>query len=105
MKKIIYLLTIIFVIFSLAACESKENQTASENSKKTVGLALPTQSLQRWSQDGSNMKEQFEKNGYNVDLEYANDDIDTQIQQIKNMIIRGCDVIIIGSIDGTKLQT
>lgn len=103
MIKIIRLLTIIFVTFGLVACESNEKQTISENSNKIIGIALPTQSLQRWSQDGSNMKAQFEESGYNVDLEYANDDIETQIQQIQNMIIRGCNIIIIGSIDGTKI--
>ena len=100
MKKIVCFITLIFILFSLSAC-SGENY--SDSSKNIVGIALPTHSLQRWSQDGSNMKEQFEQKGYNVDLEYANDDTNTQIQQIQNMIIRGCKVIIIGSIDGTKI--
>ncbi len=100
MKRIFYLFAVLFLLSNFVACGSNED---TNESLGLVGIALPTHSLQRWSQDGSNMKEQFEQNGYTVDLEYANDDIDTQIQQIQNMIIRGCDVIIIGSIDGTKI--
>ncbi len=100
MKKIIWLFTIIFVLFCMTACEDDESDNMSNNK---IGIAMPTQSLQRWNQDGTNMKKQFEDAGYIVDLEYANDDVETQIQQIENMIIRKCDIIIIGSIDGTKL--
>jgi len=99
-KKIFCFILGILTLFSMSACG---NEKDTDISKNIIGIALPTHSLQRWSQDGSNMKEQFEKKGYAVDLEYANDDIDTQIQQVENMIIRGCKVIIIGSIDGTKI--
>ncbi len=102
MKKIISFFVLISMLFSLSACG---NDTASEteNSKQTVGIAMPTNFIQRWNQDGSNMKEAFEKEGYKVNLQYANGDTDTQIQQIENMIISGCDLIVIGSIDGSKL--
>jgi putative multiple sugar transport system substrate-binding protein len=33
-----------------------------------VGVVMPTKSLQRWNQDGSNMKEQLEAKGFEVDL-------------------------------------
>jgi len=69
-----------------------------------VGVSMPTQSLQRWNQDGSNMKAQLEKAGYTVDLQYAGDnDIPTQVAQIENMISRGCDVLVIAAVDGFSL--
>ena len=34
-----------------------------------IGISLPTMSLQRWVQDGDNMKEQFEAAGFEVDLQ------------------------------------
>ncbi len=106
MKKILLcVIATIFSVFCFVGCDEKssENNLTAENQKEIIGISLPTHSLQRWSQDGANMKEQFEQKGYSVDLEYANDDIDTQIQQIQNMTIKGCKIIIIGSIDGTKL--
>ncbi|MCL3863077.1 multiple monosaccharide ABC transporter substrate-binding protein [Actinotalea sp. K2] len=69
----------------------------------TVGVAMPTQSSERWIADGANVKEQLEALGYQVDLQYAEDDIPTQVNQIDNMITQGVDALIIASIDGTAL--
>ena len=69
-----------------------------------VGISMPTQSLQRWSQDGSNMKAMLEKAGHEVELLYAGDnDIPTQVNQIENMIAGNDDVIVIAPIDGSAL--
>jgi putative multiple sugar transport system substrate-binding protein len=69
-----------------------------------IGISMPTQSLQRWNQDGANMKAQFEQAGYQVDLQYAGDnDIPTQVAQIENMITTGCKVIVIAAVDGSSL--
>ena len=65
---------------------------------------MPTQSLQRWNQDGANMKAKLEAKGYKVDLQYANNDINTQVQQLENMITKGCKVLVIASIDGSVLS-
>ncbi|MFW6287216.1 MAG: multiple monosaccharide ABC transporter substrate-binding protein [bacterium] len=68
-----------------------------------IGVAMPTQSLQRWNQDGANMKAQLEEAGYTVDLQYANNSVSTQISQLENMILGGVDVLVIASIDGSAL--
>ena len=69
-----------------------------------IGVSMPTQSLQRWNQDGSNMKAMLEQAGHTVDLQYAGDnDIPTQVNQIENMIAAGNEVIVIASIDGSAL--
>lgn len=70
-----------------------------------VGVAMPTQSLQRWNQDGANMKAQLEAAGYAVDLQYANNDVALQISQIENMILNGAEILVIASIDGSSLGT
>ena len=69
-----------------------------------IGVSMPTQSLQRWNQDGSNMKAMLEQAGHTVDLQYAGDnDIPTQVNQIENMIASDVDVLVIASIDGSAL--
>lgn len=69
-----------------------------------IGVSMPTQSLQRWNQDGANMKAQLEAAGYTVDLQYAGDnDIPTQVAQIENMITRGCKALVIAAVDGFSL--
>ncbi len=70
-----------------------------------VGVAMPTQSLQRWNQDGANMKERLEAAGHVVDLQYANNNVALQVSQIENMILNGADILVIASIDGASLGT
>jgi putative multiple sugar transport system substrate-binding protein len=72
--------------------------------KKMIGVAMPTQSLQRWNQDGAFLKQKLEKEGFQVDLQYANNQVATQVSQLENMITKGAKVLIIASIDGTALK-
>ena len=101
MKKYLALLLALCMIFALAAC----GQQAAPASDKLVGVAMPTKDLQRWNQDGENMKALLEKAGYDVDLQYGANDIATQVSQIENMIANGCKVLVIASIDGDSLGT
>ena len=70
-----------------------------------VGVAMPTKDLQRWNQDGSNMEKELKDAGYEVDLQYASNDVQTQVSQIENMINNGCGVLVIASIEGDSLGT
>jgi putative multiple sugar transport system substrate-binding protein len=70
----------------------------------TIGVSMPTQTSERWIADGENVQEQLEEAGYQVDLQYAGDDIPTQSQQVDQMITQGADVLIIAAIDGTALS-
>jgi putative multiple sugar transport system substrate-binding protein len=70
----------------------------------TIGVSMPTQTSERWIADGNNVKEQLQGEGYKVDLQYANDDIPTQSQQIDQMITEGADILVIAAIDGTALS-
>ena len=80
------------------------NPTEPAKTAVKVGVSMPTQSLQRWNQDGSNMKAELEAAGYEVDLQYAGDnDIPTQVNQLENMITGGCEVLVVASIDGSAL--
>ena len=99
--------------FALAACGGSGaggaggggTAGADDGGEKIIGVAMPTKSSERWIADGNNVKEQLEKLGYKVDLQYAEDDIPTQVNQIDNMITQGADVLIIASIDGTALTS
>lgn len=73
--------------------------------KDYVGIAMPTQSSERWIKDGHTMKDILVKRGYKVDLQYAEDDIPTQKAQIENMISKGAKVLVIAAIDGSTLST
>ena len=77
----------------------------AEESKGLVGVAMPTQDLQRWNQDGENMKKELEAKGYEVDLQFAGNDVATQVSQVENMIANGDQLLVIASIEGDSLGT
>lgn len=121
MKKLFASLLALMLLLAMVACAAQPTvqvtpppaaatpvaQTPTEApvaEKVKVGISMPTQSLQRWNQDGSNMKTQFEAAGYEADLQYAGDnDIPTQVSQIENMITGGCKVLVIAAINGSSL--
>ena len=70
---------------------------------KRIGVAMPTQSSQRWIQDGANMKQKLESLGYTVDLQYAEDDVQAQVSQIENMITNGANCLVVAAIDSSAL--
>ena len=123
MKKIIALVLAAMMVLSLAACGAKTEAPAAtqapaapaateaapaapaENTGagKTVGIAMPTQSSERWIKDGGNMKAQLEAKGFNVILQYGEDDVQAQVSQIENMISQQVDVLVIAAIDSGAL--
>ena len=66
---------------------------------------MPTKFLGALDQRRRQLKKQLEALGYKVDLQYAEDDIPTQVQQLDNQITKGAKLLIIASIDGTAITT
>ena len=124
MKKIIALVLSLMIILSMTACggntaqapateapaaeapaaEAPATEAAEEvGAGKLVGLAMPTQSSERWINDGANMKKQLEALGYEVILQYGEDDVQNQVSQIENMIAQQVDCLVIAAIDSGAL--
>ena len=91
---------VLFVLLALALC-----LTATAAFAEKVGVSMPTKDLQRWNQDGANMQAQLEAAGFEVDLQFASNDVATQQAQLENMINSGCDVLVISAIEGSSLGT
>jgi putative multiple sugar transport system substrate-binding protein len=70
-----------------------------------IGVSMPTETSERWIADGDAVQSGLEDAGYQVELQYAGDDIPTQGQQIDQMITKGADLLIIAAIDGTALSS
>ena len=94
MKKMLSILLAMALVLGLAS-------TAFAADK--IGVAMPTQSLQRWNQDGANMKAQLEAAGYEVDLQYANNEVALQVTQLEQMLLGEVKVLVVASIDGSAL--
>lgn len=93
---------------TVAKSEDATQKAVTEATKSAekggkVGVAMPTQSSERWINDGANMKKQLEALGYQVDLQYAEDDVQMQVSQIENMIASGVKCLVIASIDSSAL--
>ena len=100
MKKLIAgLMLSAMAVGCLAGCNG------AGSGKKKVGVSMPTKDLQRWNQDGANMETKLKAAGYDVDLQFASNDVATQLSQIENMISSGCSVIVISAIEGSSLGT
>ena len=90
---------------SSGAAEAAPAEAAPEDTgAKKVGIAMPTQSLERWNRDGSYLKEQFEGRGYSVDLVFSDNKIDQQVKDLENLISGGVDLLVIAAIDGESLS-
>jgi len=101
MKKILFtLFSLTVVLLVLVACENGNGGSGDEGS---VGVSMPSLALERWERDGNNMEANLEDAGFVVDLQFAQDDVATQISQIENMITAGVDILVIAPIDGETL--
>ena len=97
MKKIVAVLCAAALLVAFTGCAGKGGKGG------TIGIAMPTKSSARWIADGNNMKAEFEKLGYKVDLQYAEDVVENQVSQIENMITKGDSVLVIAAIDGESM--
>jgi ABC-type xylose transport system, periplasmic component len=105
MKKLLAAFLAVATALSLTAFSGSAATTKAAAAKKwTVAVSMPTQSLQRWNYDGANLVKSLNKAGYSSILQYANNDVNTQIQQCENMITKGCNVLIIAAIDGASMS-
>ena len=129
MKKFIAVLSTMVMLGTLASCgdnstttdngssnnETKTTTTAkadetttkaeeSSSGSKTVGIAMPTKSLERWNRDGEYLKAQFEDAGYKVDLKYSDNKTEQQNNDIQSMIADKVDLLLIAAIDGETLS-
>jgi len=95
---------------TLGACGSSEKTVDKQAGPvdaagALIGVTMPTRVSERWISDGDNLKKQLEGLGYKVDLQYAEDKIPIQTQQLDNQITKGAKLLIIASIDGTAITT
>ena len=104
MKKFLAAASAIVVACSMASCGEKKETSKQTTVKKTIGIAMPSQKLERWNNDGESLKSQFEQAGYSVDLRFSENDADQQNTDINGMLKDGVDLLLIAAVDGTTLS-
>ncbi|MGW2744954.1 multiple monosaccharide ABC transporter substrate-binding protein [Streptomyces sp. NPDC001450] len=93
---------------TLSACgQSGEGGSKEEKGSAkggTIGIAMPTKSSERWINDGNNVVKNLQAAGYKTKLVYGEDDPDTQVSQIENLITQGVKGLIVAAIDNKSLN-
>lgn len=104
-------LTLALALTACASDDATDGDEADENGDEEaggedglVGVAMPTETSERWIADGAATEDGLQEAGYEVSLQFADDDIPTQQEQIDQMITQGVDALIIAAIDGTALS-
>jgi len=105
MKKVLAILvSLILVVSLMTACTPKQSTDGGDGKGTLIGISMPTKSTERWIVEGELMRDQLLADGYEVDLQYANDQVPEQVSQIENMITKGAKFLIICPIDGESLS-
>ncbi|WP_024754470.1 multiple monosaccharide ABC transporter substrate-binding protein [Streptomyces exfoliatus] len=93
---------------ALAACgqnaEGGGKDASGGTEGATIGIAMPTQSSERWIADGKNVVENLEAKGYKTKLVFGEDDPDQQVAQIENLITQGVKALVVAAIDNKSLN-
>ncbi len=110
MRKILAVAAAAALALTMASC-GRDNGSATTGAssgaaaaKGTIGVAMPTKTSERWIKDGDNIKKQLEAAGYTVNLQYANDDIPTQVTQVNDMVTKKNQLLVVAAIDGVALK-
>jgi putative multiple sugar transport system substrate-binding protein len=93
---------------TLSACGQSgsggSKEKAGDSKGGTIGIAMPTKSSERWISDGKNVVKDLQAKGYKTKLVYGEDNPDTQVSQIENLITQGVKGLIIAAIDNKSLN-
>ncbi|MGA5581656.1 multiple monosaccharide ABC transporter substrate-binding protein [Streptomyces thermodiastaticus] len=93
---------------TLSACgqnsEGGSKEKTGDVEGATIGVAMPTKSSERWIADGDYVVKNLQAKGYKAKLVYGEDDPDTQVSQIENLITQGVKGLIIAAIDNKSLN-
>lgn len=114
MKKILSVLMIFALIFTLVGCQkpaaTEEETTAAAEAvteaapadeKIVVGVSLPTQREERWVRDKEAMEALAAQEGIELLVQVADADQAQQVQQVENLLTQGIDVLILAPHDAS----
>ena len=76
-----------------------------DDGRTVVGISMPDKLLERWNRDGAFLEDQFKGAGCEVILKFANNLIDTQTDDLKDMIAEGADLLVISAVDGSAISS
>lgn len=93
-KKFFPLVILIIVLLITAACGNTTTDTQGEDPIR-IGIAMKTEVQPRWKYDVGYMEERAKELNAELIIQWANDDVTRQGNQVENLITQGIDVLVI----------
>ncbi|MDR1853146.1 MAG: sugar-binding protein [Propionibacteriaceae bacterium] len=82
---------------------STDGESVAAGGETLVGITMPTKSLERWNNDGSQLVTLLQEKGYKTQLDYADNKPEEQAKQLENQINAGAKILIVASIESKAL--
>lgn len=118
-KKMMAIILAVVMTVALGAC-GQENKSSTEGvtaetkgesvsadagkSGLKIGLAVQTLGNQVWAQQMDAIQKAGDEDGNSVTVLEANENANTQISQIENLITSNCDIIIVNPVDADAIE-
>lgn len=97
---------------SLTGCGRPDSASGGSSAKAGgfdkdayIGVALPKKTSENWVLAENLFKEQLSSAGFKADVQFANNGVGEQQNQIQSMVTKGAKVIIVGALDGGQLSS
>ncbi|ANB58069.1 periplasmic solute binding family protein [Anoxybacillus sp. B7M1] len=103
-KKLLTLLSVLILVAGLVGCGSKEENTGGSESStskelKKVAMTVMTLDNPYFVAYKNALEEEAKKYGFEIIVESANLDLNTQISQVENFITQNVDLILLNAVD------
>ncbi|MFN3949913.1 substrate-binding domain-containing protein [Microbacterium sp.] len=99
-------LAVLAVAVSVTGCtSSRGTATVSSDGAGVIGVSLPSTADAGWERGGNALAQELTARGYRVDLQFAASDARTQDAQVRNMVTKGADAVIVAPVASAELST
>ncbi len=103
-KQLIILLSLISLIIVVFSSGCSYKNPINKSDKITIGLSMASLHEERWQRDVAALREKAQAEGAEILFRNANNNIDDQISQVKNLLSNDIDILIIVAQDYEKSQ-
>ncbi len=79
-------------------------ETLEATEGKLVGLSMPTQVSERWIRDAAAMKQSLENKGYQVQVQFAENDAQLQTEQLRQFMEDGALCLVVAAAEPDQLS-
>lgn len=94
-KGMTVVIALLIVAIMVTACSGTEETKEPGSSKIRIGIAMKTEVQPRWKFDMQYMQEKANELGAELIVQWANDDVSKQANQVENLLSQGIDVLVI----------